>query len=200
MEWIVLILFVAAGVQMYRLKKNPELKAKYDKENKETIESIKNVFKPSKKEENGISFEVNVTSMKDYENLPKIKDYVKSMNISLKLNTEKNILLKKLLDGEAIELQIDQDYNSKYSGGFTAIYKIIEDKVVGVHIRTFDDGFKLLTNIFEVKIKNDRFRTDDISYGVSDFTNKAAVSINAYYNNRTWEKALIENINIIVKD
>lgn len=64
MEWIVLILFVAAGVQMYRLKKNPELKAKYDKENKETIESLKSVFKPSKKE-NTTTVSLKVENIED---------------------------------------------------------------------------------------------------------------------------------------
>lgn len=99
MEWIVLILFVAAGVQMYRLKKNPELKAKYDKENKETIESLKSAFKPSKKEKTiSTPGEAKTTIL----NKLKKEFEIKSDNNSL-------VKFKVILDTDDIKSFIDED-------------------------------------------------------------------------------------------
>lgn len=136
MEWILLILFIVAIVQMYRIKKNPELKAKYDKENKEAIESLKSAFKPSKKEE--IKNTTNTPSETKTNILNKLKK-----EFEVKSDSKALVKFKIILDIEEIksiiedDKKFDIDTNSKeYYDNFI---RNIDDYIYEVEIDRIED-------------------------------------------------------------
>lgn len=178
MEIIILIVVIYAIYKLYWYKKNPN-KAKEDIEN--TKEDIKNLVSSDDKKSGGLAIEVNYD-----DNYIREKNYIDNMNISIKLNNEKNKLLYTLLNGEEVEVKTHH---------IIGLYKLTDDKAIGF---SYDDenNHIEITGVFEVKVKNGRFRAAEYDYNIDQFKNVKMIKAHSYQNPRTWERAYLKNIQI----
>lgn len=176
MEIVALIIVIYAIYKLYWYKKNPN-KAKED------IETTKEDFKNLVSNDENASVAIKVDYSNNYSSE---KNYVDNMTISIKLNNEKNKLLYSLLNGEAIEVKTHH---------IIGLYKLANDKAIGFSYDDENNNVEI-TGVFEVKVKNGKFRAAEYDYNVEQFKNVKMIKAHSYQNPRTWERAYIENITI----